>query len=269
MPGISVTLQVNRGERRRGFERLRDIVTRHRRAWAAEHFERYLRGRWESELRAAGREYNRLLEDKGKPPTLKQFAGRAASATNHWFGGDISALYGALGEKVQSHPERVARMPSDRVAFAWSVFRELGGTPFRLPQVASVEAGDEQNERWRTYSNLKRLAEYSLWYVQLKESLGRPPELKEFGRNKLEWSASTLASDTDQAWERYRRAVEASLRMQPEAHVPPQLTPAAVQYATLLAGAGPAKPSSPIDSQSGAVPEDQPGRSWWKRMLGR
>jgi len=64
----------------------------------------------------------------------------------------------------------------------------------------------------RAYSNLKRLAEYSLWYVQLQEALGRSPDLKEFGRGKFEWLAPTLAGDIDEAWERYRRAVEASVR---------------------------------------------------------
>ncbi len=117
-PGVSITLQMNHGSRRRGFELLRDIVTRHRRAWSAAYIERYLRARWEVELQAVGHEYNRLIEDKGKPPTPKQFASRAATATNAWFGGDMSALYGALGEKVELRPEHKKLMPADHIA--WS-----------------------------------------------------------------------------------------------------------------------------------------------------
>ena len=36
-PGIWMTLQMNAGSRRAGFERLRDVITRHRRAWAVDH----------------------------------------------------------------------------------------------------------------------------------------------------------------------------------------------------------------------------------------
>lgn len=46
----------NRGYRRAGFERLRDIVTRYRRAWTERYFEHYLRTLWEAELKETARE---------------------------------------------------------------------------------------------------------------------------------------------------------------------------------------------------------------------
>jgi hypothetical protein len=290
VPGIAITLTINHGQRRRGFEELRDVVTRHRRAWTAASFERYLRARWEEELRAVGREYNRLMEEKGKPPTPRQFAGRAVAVTNHWFGGDLAALYGALGEKTPLQPERVALMPADRAAFAWSVFRALGGTPFRRERVvASREAADEQNERGEVYNTLKRLAELSLWYVQLKEALGRPPELKDFGRGKFEWAATTLAGDIETAWTRYQEAVKVALRgthvrQTPRASTPPiQERPAQSVLTSATQAAAPSVPQQPPpppaqvldrpDVPSAAQPaspaEPERGRPWWKRVLGR
>lgn len=91
-------------QRREGFEILRDVVTRHRRAWAAQHLDGYLRHRWDSELRQVSREYSRRIAAAGKPPTPRQFASFAASVANHWFGGDLAALYAALGEQSLVDP---------------------------------------------------------------------------------------------------------------------------------------------------------------------
>lgn len=295
--GIAYTVETSAGERRRGFEGLRDIVSRHRRAWTAEHLETYLRARSEGELHAVGREYNRLIEDRGKPPTPRQFARQAVATTNHWFGGDIRALYGALGEKVNLQPERKTLVPADRDAFAWAVFRELGGTPL----------GGAENTQSGAYSNVKRLAERSLWYIQLKEALDRPPELKEFGRNAFEWVATSLASNIDEAWERYRRAIEAVLRnpprarfsarpasavrrrvvqpaastrvepVQPMEFLPPNLTEQTFAAPGSAGGEPLVEPSDSVASDSAISPEAQPrfvhesesGRSWWKRLLRR
>lgn len=41
-PGITMETTMSRGSRREGFERLRDIVTKHRRAWAEKHLDSYL-----------------------------------------------------------------------------------------------------------------------------------------------------------------------------------------------------------------------------------
>jgi hypothetical protein len=98
-PGISFTMQMSRGSRRGGFEGLRDIITRERRAWSEKYLDIYLRARWESEINRVAEEYHTIIADKGKPPIARRFARIAEDATNHWFGGDISSLYAALREK--------------------------------------------------------------------------------------------------------------------------------------------------------------------------
>jgi len=96
--------------RREGFERLRDVITKYRRAWALKHLDAYLRTRAESDVREAARTYHRKTAERGgKPPTPKQFARAAAWVTNRWFGRDISALYQAFGEKSPISPKRVDR----------------------------------------------------------------------------------------------------------------------------------------------------------------
>ena len=88
------------GYHREGFERLRDVITKYRRAWGQKHLDAYLRTRAESSVRWAAQTYYRKTAERGgRPPTLKQFAGTAMGPTNRWFGGDISTLYQAFGEK--------------------------------------------------------------------------------------------------------------------------------------------------------------------------
>ena len=91
-------------ELRRGFEELRDILTRYRRAWTETHIASYLRQRWDGELRQAARLYNQALSERGKPPTLKQLSASAITPTSHWFRGDVSRLYRAMGEKCPVRP---------------------------------------------------------------------------------------------------------------------------------------------------------------------
>lgn len=265
IPGLSLTMEMPVGTRRAGFERLRNIITRHRRDWTARHFEHYLRARWETELREAGRQYNRLLEEGGKLPTSKQFAKYATAAANHWFGGDISGLYGALGEKAPMRPEHVARMSADRAGFVLSVFRTLGGTPFeRKYIVANSREAEAQAAEQQRYSSLTRLAAESLNYLQLEEALGCPPELKEFGSGKFERLASVLSADVGEAWAVYRRAIESvkrSLAHPPVSGRPPDR----IAPPTAEAGAT----GSPEDSPTTRSEPETNARSWWKRLLGR
>ena len=108
--GITTETQEFIGISREGFERLRDVITKYRRAWAQKHLDAYLRTRAESNVREAALTYHRKTAERGgKPPTPKQFAGVAAWVANRWFGGDISALYQAFGEKSPVSPKRVDR----------------------------------------------------------------------------------------------------------------------------------------------------------------
>lgn len=210
-PGIAIEIRRSAGSRRSGFEHLRDVITRYRRAWTKQYVTAYVRARWEDEIREAARLQSQMIADKGTPPTPKQFARHAAAATNHWFGGDLGAFYAAIGEKSPVHPVRISLMPRDRLGFAKRVFERLGGRPFERETIASSsEEGRAQAEVQVRHNKLRWLAEESLRFVQLEEALGRPPELKEFGTGGFEYRASVLASEVDDAWDRYVEAIEAA-----------------------------------------------------------
>jgi hypothetical protein len=236
---IRVTLTTSYGSRRAGFERLRDILTRHRRVWAAQYLEKYVRGLWETQLREAAREFNKLYEVKRKAPTLKQFAKHADRATNDWFGGDISQLYRAIGEKSPVTPARRRMLHDDASTFARKVFSAIGGKPTRWEDLAATIKGNDRNRQdaeWRAHQDREKLASASIRYVQLREALDRPPTLKEFGLTKFVFYAPVLdvdliekwgvkdyvnyvmthrnserAADAERAWERYSAAVERCL----------------------------------------------------------
>jgi hypothetical protein len=195
--GIELVFSMSHGSRRRGFERLRDVVMAHWKVWSERHFEQYLRGLWNTELRETAREFNRMVEVRRKAPTLKQFAKHAADPTNRWFGGDVSQLYRALGEKC---PATIVRRRALRVLpgeFAARVFRAIGGTPTTWEDLAKTIVGDDrgkQDHAWRMHQQREKLAELSIKYVQLYEALDRPPTLKEFGFAPFEYAASPLDS---------------------------------------------------------------------------
>jgi hypothetical protein len=199
--GITITTSVSSGSRRKGFESLRDIITRYRRAWAEQHLERYLHTLWETEIGNAARAFNLLLGEKGgKAPTLKQFAKAATPATNHWFGGDVSALYGAIGEKSPTAPRRNTLMPKDKVRFVKLIMEPLPSLQYERYPGSMSDAVTQDYAR-------KELAELGLRYVQLEEALGRPPEMKELG-DKFTYRSKVLAADDAEAWRIYRQAVE-------------------------------------------------------------
>jgi hypothetical protein len=210
--GISLTLTTSSGTRREGHEQLRNIITRHRRSWAEKYLSQYLRLRWETEIRDAGHTYNLLLHEMGKIPTPKQFANKAALAANHWFGGDLSGLYGAIREKSPIQPRRMAILPADRVAFAFSVFQALGGNPMFRQEKAYKPGQDYQAWRlkWDRNAQLSELADLSFWYIQLEEGLGHPPDLKVFGRGKFAQLFPALSEDIDKAWSVYTKTIEAA-----------------------------------------------------------
>lgn len=240
--GITLRVSMSTGYRLRGFERLRDVVTQHRRVWTEQHLEPYLRALWETELKKTAREYNRLFEVKRKLPTIKQFARYAESPTNRWFGGDVSQLYRALGEKSPLAPVRRRFLYEPPTAFARRVFAAIGGTPTTWEDLAKRIVGDRarQDAAWRAHQNRVTLATKSLHYVQMREGLDRPPTLKEFGPSSFAYMAPVLddslyatwglgseqdlyvarndmknrLADVQPAWERYSRAVETCIRAQ-------------------------------------------------------
>lgn len=207
-----ITMRMSAGTRRRGFQLLRDVITRYRRWWATHFLEKYLRAQWEVALKAAAREYHRASADKGKAPTLKQFAKHAVEPASLWFGGNIALMYGALGLKFVGEVERRTILPADRHAFAARLFATLGGVPFKRDIVVSDrEAARVQSEAQDHHHKLRRLAHEAYAFVQLHEALGRVPSRKEFG-SKFDWLAPALASDLEAAWTRYVGAIADALR---------------------------------------------------------
>jgi hypothetical protein len=128
----------------------------------------------------------------------------------------MAGLYGALGEKSPMQPERVTLMPADRRGFALRVFARLGGKPFESRLVgASGEDYDAQAAEQNRNAALAWFGGQSLRVIQLKEALGRPPELTEFGRPTFEWRSAILADDPLEAWQRFLAAIDAELAYSP------------------------------------------------------
>ncbi|HVB20554.1 MAG TPA: hypothetical protein VNG51_01230 [Ktedonobacteraceae bacterium] len=271
LSGISITMTTNAGSRRAGFEILRDIITQHRREWTNAYFKQYIRKQWESEIRAAGQSYNQLLHETGKAPTAKQFAKFAEAATNHWFGGDVSQLYGAIREKSPVHPQRVSALPSDKMTFAFAVFVTLGGETYAQRNTKTgYQDFQARKQEWDQYIKLNKLAELSFWYVQLEEGLGHLPSLKEFGPGKFAQPASVINENVDEAWQIFTKAIETAkhsaismperysipataLNQESDHHTPPQIIAVQQKGTTVI-------PQTQITEQK---------RPWLDRLLRR
>jgi hypothetical protein len=202
MPDGSIAIRVSGGgQRRAGFEILRDIVTRHRRGWSARYLDLYLQQRWTLELIEVARELQRRIATAGKAPTFRQFAKFAATAAGHWFNGDLAGLYTAIGEQVPTAAARVRLLPADTHHFIDTVYTELGGRPYdEQLRITDFPAADRYRQR-------SRLATASTRYVQLVEALGRPPGQAEFGANRFEWDWS---DGLDHGWSVYQQAITAA-----------------------------------------------------------
>lgn len=194
----TMTFQGGGWDRRDGFETVRDIVTRYRQAWATAHLDSYLRTRWHNELTTTAHEFHRFVAAKAKPPTLKQFAKFAALAANHWFGGDLTGLYAALGEKAPAQPERVDLLPVDAHEFVAAVYAALGGRPYDDDLVTT------DPDAYRRFWALSRLAAASVYYVQTSEALGRQPGPAEFNAKRYNWP---WPSGVDEGWPVYSDVV--------------------------------------------------------------
>lgn len=266
-PGISIEISTSSGSRRPGFARLRDVITRHRRAWALQYLDSYLHARWEMEFREAARLHAQAIAERGKPPTAKQFARHAAVPTNHWLGGDIAALYAAVGEKSPIHSRRVTLMPPDRRGFALLMFERLGGRPFEpQPLLARRDELAAQAAEQDKQAKLGWLAAESLRLIQLEEAIGRPPELKEFGAPSFEYRSTVLADDPLEAWQHYVTAARGALAEYrttsaagsdaPAPPVPPRAEPPPVVQTT-----------PPTDAA--AAYKNLDGESWFARFRHR
>jgi hypothetical protein len=258
--GLVITLSVSFGlddedaddQKHVPFEVLRDIVTRHRRVWAGQYLDTYLRTQWEVGLRAVGEAYHRHSAEKGKPPTAKQFAKVAAPAANMWFGGDLARVYSVIGLKAPDPPVRAPRLvPEDPDRFARLLYERLRGQRYRLPP--SWKEDQDERAKWNAFDGLASLC---VDYLQLEEALGEPPDLKVFGRSKFEYRCAVLADDVDQAWSVYSSAIQAAL--EDYAGALPALASPAGQAATTVTDSTAAHAVAP----SQAEPQQLPPAAW-------
>ena len=288
--GFSVAISSSSGSRRAGFERLRDIITRHRQAWAQQYLDTYLRTRWELPLRLASETYNKLLHDKGRSPTVKQVAKLAEEVTNAWFGGDLHAFYGTIGEKAPVQPERRRRLPQDRERFIAQVFARLGGRQLGpRPDYSRREQYDAYTKQIQEQWMLAQLAELSMKYVQMWEARNLAPSVEDIGARAFEDRKQALSDDTEIAWQRYSTIVMDSLQA---AAAPPSVKPKRAAQAQLKLDIPPANPaanpSAPepdsmtqrvvpnpavvpalIPSATVQPPQPERKRSWLDKLLGR
>ena len=222
--GRSVEVRTGGWQRRDGFERAREIITRHRRAWAGQHLGSYLESRWRQELSQAVRSYHKHLAARGKAPTFKQFARMASLAANHWFGGDLSGIYRAMGESAPHTPRRVDYLPVDAYKFALAVYVGLGG---EFIDNADRLIGARSADYPRLWA-LARLAMKSIYYVQLCEAIGKAPEARRVVDDDV-WG-HIWPGGLDEGWPIFTQCVD-ELRSAPPENVP--------DIATLTAAATP------------------------------
>jgi hypothetical protein len=203
---FTFSIRTGGGTRRDGFEILRDIITRHRRAWTEANLAGYLQSRWKTELQDAGQEYHRHLAAKNKAPTIKQFARIAAVAANNWFGGDLSAVYGVLA--LKSPVTSPVYEPVAVLGGRGSVIQHLQA---ELEQLAPPPAGASAGEREAHKIWVWQLATRMRKWIELREALGHAPDLRQFGTREFTNYSSALGEDPEAAWQLYSSAIERAL----------------------------------------------------------
>jgi hypothetical protein len=277
---FSVTVSMSRGTRRPGFEILRNVVTRHRRAWAEKHLQAYVKSRWDSEITQAGHAYNLLVQEReGRVPTLKQFARAAAPATNHWFGGNVCGLYSAIREKCPAEPKRVQLMPADVIGFAKRLYEFLPSRPFTFPD------GNDASAYRASY--IQDIANLGVKYIQMEEGLGRPPEMKELGE-EFPYYSKAMPGDVEEAWqtfvktvngarefvlnnkavdqENFNRALTPEVERKVIAEVKPKFEPSSpASQISVISQATGEKSGQPYPQP--AQPEKK--KNWWQRLKGK
>jgi hypothetical protein len=203
--GISFTVSMRIGPAKLdGFEHLRDVVTRYRRVWAEQHLESYLRHRWQSDLRRAGDEYHRHTADKGKAPTLKQFAKVAAEPANHWFAGRIDQVCSALQLPAPDPPVYQRHMPADAVGFVERLGAQMGGA--RWKDTPEEMSRDERTVMLRRFE----LAEEAIGVIRLWEAMDAAPTLK--GQSRAARTLETAyGEDVEAGWAWYLQHIQAAL----------------------------------------------------------
>ncbi len=280
--GITISMSVSSGSRRVGFEKLRDIISRYRRSWTDKYLEQYLKNRWESEITpAANIFFLKMSEKSGKAPTVKQFVSTAATPTKNWFGGDISLLYTAIGEKIPFRPEKHLLMPKNKVAFVKKIAELLPSQDFNY---FGQQAGEYIQQQY-----VQELAQKALNFIQIYEATGELPTLKDFS-TKFKQNSAVLHNDESQAWEIYVSAIKQALTCSNNETATAQ-SPAELENKISVVSSQLSQNPNPIETQkpkiienpklpirteevhgkkADIIQEEKPiRRSWLDRLLGR
>ena len=157
------------------------VVTKGRCAWADRYVEGYLRARRTSALEGAAERYHVSVNTRGgKPPTLKQTARDAATATNLRQGGDLGAFYRLIRERSLAPIEngrRATRSPDLALAHLYG-------------ELAALDTADDADVSWTARRLLKPATAYVRWLEATGEAPG-PDRVEEFEYNRA--SSGTTA----------------------------------------------------------------------------
>ncbi len=205
--GLSITF--NSGAKRSGFEQLRDVVTTHRRAWAAAYLPAYLESQWRSSVEGASVRFGHLLAERGKAPTLKGFVNaEVVGVAEDWFGGNLANLYTAIGETAPIAPIYERRMPDDVKGFARRLLADLRRLGAHRRDDVRYPDGNLAHDPPRFWeSKLRDLVGLAVRFVQLEEALGRSPTVKELSAATFTYKGDALATTTDEAWGAFTAAI--------------------------------------------------------------
>lgn len=186
------------------FLRLRDVTTRHRRAWIATYLDRYLEAIWRRDLGHAAEAYRELHVGRGKPPTVKQAFPKLRHAALAWFDGDLSKLARCLNlEGPVTEPMRRSDLtpPEDMDGIRKRVCELLGGS-----------MDPESNEYWlqrRRYELSLHVGTVLMHWQASGELPGRPAAME--GRGHLLGDAFP-EKDANAGYDEYLDAIRQALR---------------------------------------------------------
>lgn len=259
---FTITTRIGSGTRRDGFEKVRDLITTARRAWAERYLNGYLRARRTEALEGAAERYHVAVNARGgKSPTLKQAAKDAAQATNLWLGGDLAAYYRIIREKspAQIKDGRLVTRPPD-VALA-----DLHA------RLKALVTKDDSDPAWAATQLLRPATDYVRWLEATGQAPG-PDRIKDVAHYE-----TSLGSSPEQAWSSFVGAIEDScLSESPRTLPPPGTLTTLVEQDPVESPASLVKPKDAsipplaLRPTSPTPPEPTPPPpSWWKRILGR
>lgn len=191
---IQITMTVGfSNSKRKGFQRLREVISHHRRKWSETHFDDYLMKLATHEVQCFASQHAQHLARTGKAPSLKSLINVAKPAADHWFGGDIRLLYAAIGEPIKEALCFVPDMPGDVQGYRYRVYAILVGRG----RTATYEEILSQDARFKP---LKALSNRSIDLLRIKAILGRDPTPEEFDRREFDKVQSLLGDSTAVAW---------------------------------------------------------------------